>query len=102
MERSSEHSRNQLSRRRFISNGVKITLLTGILTPLEQACNIRSDRTSNGTATVTKKKKEPGKLNAKRKRSIHEGLLVNTKTNVAHLPTASVYVYYDEMKHTKK
>src|SRR6185503_922681 len=98
MEHPSEHTNNQSGRRSFISNGIKAALLTSLLSPLEQACNAKSKnttkkKTTNKTNTVSK--------NDKRKKWTAERLLINTKTNVIHLPTASFYVYYDEIKNSK-
>ena len=98
MEPTSENSASQFHRRRFISDGVKIALLAGILAPLQQACNTKTKNTSkkkttNKTNTVSKKNK--------RQKWTAERLVINSKTNVVHLPTASFYVYYDEIKNSK-
>lgn len=98
MEHSSEHSRSPFDRRRFLSNGIKLTLLAGILSPLEQACNPKSKNTvknTNDRSTTTKNNTKRSKWNA-------EKLLINTKTNVVHLPTAAFYNYYDEIKKTRE
>ena len=105
METASENNANQFPRRRFISDGVKITLLAGILSPLEQACNTKSEKKDKARPTTViapKKKKQTAKENPKRRRWLQENLVINTKTNVAHFPTAFVYVYYDEIKKTKE
>ena len=98
MDDFSPHSRPPFNRRHFISNGIKLTLLAGILSPLEQACNTKSKKQA--------KNKESDRSNTasnkKRRKSTAEKLLINTKTNVIHLPTASFYVYYDEIKNSKK
>ena len=92
-----EHSKSPFDRRRFISNGIKITLLAGILSPLEQACNTKSKarakKDSRDRSTTT--------TNSKRKKWNAEKLVINTKTNVVHLPTAAFYNYYDEIKNTR-
>lgn len=97
MEHSTEHSKKQFDRRRFIGNGLKITLLAGLISPLEQAC------TSNTKSTDKKKTKDKTTTTKKntRRKSTTEKLLINAKTNVVHLPTASFYVYYDEIKNSK-
>jgi len=97
MEHSSEHSRSPFNRRRFLSNGIKLTLLAGILSPLEQACN------SGSKNNVKKNTKDRSATTKNRKRSKWnvEQLLINTKTNVVHLPTAAFYNYYDEIKKTQ-
>jgi hypothetical protein len=105
MENTSENNANQFHRRRFISDGVKITLLASVLSPLEQACNTKSNKKDSSskqtTAIVPKKKKQTAKEDPKRRRWIRENLVINTKSNVAHFPTGFVYVYYDEIKRTK-
>jgi len=98
MEHLPEHSKNQPGRRRFISNGIKVALLTSLLSPLEQACNIKSKNTDKKKTT---RKTNTVSKNDKRKKSTAERLLINSKTNVIHLPTASFYVYYDEIKNSK-
>ena len=97
MDHQSKHSKPPFDRRRFISNGVKLALLAGILSPLEQACN------TNSKDPAKKKSKENSttKNNTKRKKWNAEKLLINTKTNVVHLPTAAFYNYYDEIKNTR-
>src|SRR6185503_20567699 len=99
METTSENSANQFHRRRFISDGVKITLLAGILSPLEQACNAKAKKTSDKKKTQDK---STTAKNTKRKKWHSEKLLINTKSNVIHLPTASFYVYYDEIKNSRE
>ena len=99
MEHSPEHSKDQPGRRRFISTGIKLTLLAGVLGPLGQACNLK--------AKSTNKKKANDKSNhvakkTKRHRWNSEKLVLNTKSNVIHLPTSSFYVYYDEIKSSRE
>lgn len=95
----SEYNSANLPRRRFISNGIKATLLASILSPLEQACN---SKTKNTGKKQTKDKSNTVSKNNKRRKWNAEKLLVNTKTNVIHLPTVSFYVYYDEIKNSKE
>jgi len=92
-----EHSKSPFDRRRFISNGIKITLLAGILSPLEQACNTKS----KAPAKKDSKDRSTTTTNSKRKKWNAEKLVINTKTNVVHLPTAAFYNYYDEIKNTR-
>jgi len=92
-----EHSKPPSDRRRFISNSLKITLLAGILSPLEQACNTKS----KAPAKKDSKDRSTTTHNSKRKKWNAEKLVVNTKTNVVHLPTAAFYNYYDEIKNTR-
>ena len=89
-----EHNKQPFDRRRFISNGLKLTLLAGVLSPLEQACNTKS----KNTAKKNSKDRSATTNNSKRKKWNAEKLLVNTKTNIVHLPTAVFYNYYDEVK----
>jgi hypothetical protein len=92
-----EHSKSLFDRRHFISNSIKITLLAGILSPFGQACNTKS----KGSTKKDSKDRSTSKNNSKRKKWHAENLLINTKTNVVHLPTAAFYNYYDEIKNTK-
>ena len=95
MSQPPEHSKPPSDRRRFISNSVKIALLAGILSPVEQACNAKSKNAEKKNTSSTKNKNNRRKWNA-------EKLVINTKTNVIHLPTSAFYVYYDEIKNTKE
>jgi cell division protein FtsL len=94
MINSPDHNKKHLDRRRFIGSGLKITLLAGLISPLEQACNTNTKNTdkkkTQDKSTTTQK--------TKRRKWTAEKLLINAKTNVVHLPTASFYVYYDEIK----
>ena len=99
MEKPETNSNNQFNRRRFISNTVKWAALAGLLAPLEQACGNKSQQKDKSTGN---KEKDPNKKNAhtsknNRTKWHHEGLLVNQKTNVVHLPTAATYVFYDQI-----
>jgi hypothetical protein len=98
-----EHFHNKIPfsprRRQFISDSVKIALLSTIVSPFSIACNNKTkdkkfgdtDSTNTGKKTTTGSKKN-------RKKWSHEGLVVNSKTNVMHLPSSKVYHYYDEIK----
>jgi hypothetical protein len=90
-----EHTGPTFERRRFIANGIKLALFAGILSPLEQACN---NKTKTTDKKKTKDKSNTVAKNSKRRKWNAEKLLINTKTKVIHLPTASFYVYYDEIK----
>lgn len=99
MEQLPEHSKKSFDRRRFIGQGIKLTLLAGLVSPLEQACNTKGKDSKEANVSV-KKKRQPANNNNKRSRWIRENLVINTKTNVVHLPTSSVYIYYDEIKNS--
>ena len=92
-----EHSKKPFDRRRFIGQGIKLTLLAGLLSPLEQSCNIKSKDPAKKNA----KDRSTIKNNSRRHKWNAEKLVINTKTNVMHLPTSAVYIYYDEIKNTK-
>src|SRR6185436_13321847 len=92
-----EHSKPPSDRRRFISNSLKITLLAGILSPLEQSCNTKSKAPSKKDS----KDRSATANNSKRKKWNAEKLVINAKTNVVHLPTAAFYNYYDEIKNAR-
>lgn len=85
-------------RRRFLLDTCKIAILSMII-PLSEACNNKSkttktgknDTTKTGTTTTTRSKKN-------RKKWSYEGLAVNSKTKVMHLPSGKIYHYYDEIK----
>lgn len=98
MEQPLKHNKITVGRRRFISNTVNLAV-AGSLIGLEQACKNKSANTGT-TETATAKNK--GKTKVPKKNTRHkwnyEKLVLNTKTNVIHLPTAAVYVYYDEIK----
>ena len=104
MKQPPEHSKPTSDRRRFIGNTIKLVVLAGILSPLEQACNNNSSQkpgTKDTTNTKEKSKTHTAKHKSNRRKWNQEKLVVNTKTNVVHLPTSAVYVYYDEIKHIK-
>jgi hypothetical protein len=92
-----ENSKPPSDRRRFISNSLKITLLAGILSPLEQSCNTKS----NAPSKKDSKDRSTTANSSKRKKWNAEKLVINAKTNVVHLPTAAFYNYYDEIKNTR-
>ncbi|HEV7781933.1 MAG TPA: hypothetical protein VGO58_11750 [Chitinophagaceae bacterium] len=82
------------SRRRFINNTIKLTVLGTVLGPL-QACN---NNKSTEPSQPDIEKKKPVASNKKRKQWTHEALVINSKTGVMHFPTSKVYRYYDEIK----
>lgn len=81
---------NRLNRRRFLSNTIKLAVL-GSLLPAA-ACKNKS---AKNDTTIHKKTARGSKR--KRQKWSHEGLVMNSKTKVMHLPTSKVYVYYDEI-----
>lgn len=89
-----------LNRRKFVGNTVKIVTLGSLLMPLMEACNNKrsSNTGTTGTDTSTRKKTTHISKKKNRKKWSHEGLVMNTKTNVMHFPTSKVYTYYDEIK----
>lgn len=103
MKKSPEHNKPSSDRRQFIGNTIKLALLAGIVSPLEQACNNKS-KDPDQPDTNTKKTKGQTHT-AKRKSTRHkwnkEKLVINAKTNVVHLPTAVFYNYYDEIKNAR-
>jgi hypothetical protein len=102
MKQPPEHSKPSFDRRRFISNTIKLAMLAGIVSPIEQACNNKSSQKPGTTDTANTKKKSTthtAKHTSTRKKWNQEKLVMNSKTNVVHLPTSVVYVYYDEIKH---
>ena len=103
MEQLSEHNKPSLDRRRFIGNSFKLAVLAGILAPLEQACNTKSKNpTTTPTGNTTDKNKpHTAKNKSNRHKWNSEKLIINAKTNTAHLPTSAVYVYYDQIKNIR-
>lgn len=93
-------NRQTINRRKFVGNTVKIVTLGSLLMPLMEACNNKRSSNSRTTGTDTSGKGKTTHTSKKknRKKWSHEGLLMNTKTNVMHLPTSKVYTYYDEIK----
>jgi len=103
MKQPPRYSNPSFGRRRFIGNTIKLTLLAGILSPLEQACKNKSqkpDITGPGNTKEKEKAHTAKNINSRHKWN-YEKLVVNSKTNVVHLPTSSVYIYYDEIKNTR-
>lgn len=96
MEQPPEHS-NSFDRRRFIGNSIKLTLLASLISPFEQACNRRS---KNQPKKRTKDNSNTTGKNTHRRKWNAEKLVLNTKSNVIHLPTSVFYIYYDEIKNT--
>ena len=97
MEQLPEHSKKSFDRRRFIGHGFKLTLLAGLVSPLVDACNIKSKDPAKKKA----KDRSNTVNNNKRSKWNAEKLVINTKTNVIHLPTSSFYIYYDEIKNIR-
>jgi|CXWL01.1.fsa_nt_gi hypothetical protein len=89
---------NSINRRSFVGTTVKLVTFGTLLMPLVEACNNKKsakptlpDREKDKKGTTASSKKP-------RKKWSHEGLVINTKTNVLHLPTSKVYHYYDEIR----
>jgi hypothetical protein len=103
MRQPPEHSKPSFDRRRFIGNAIKLTVLAGILSPLEQACKSKPQKpgTPETGNAKDKNKTHTAKHKSTRRKWNQEKLVMNTKTNVVHLPTSAVYVYYDEIKHIR-
>lgn len=83
-----------------MGNTIKIVAFGSLLMPLAQACgNKKSSKTTGGHGTGDGKgKTSTGSSNSKRKKWHRESLVMNTRTNVLHYPTAALYTYYDEIK----
>jgi hypothetical protein len=105
MKQSPEHSKPPFDRRRFIGNTIKLAVLAGIISPLEQACKNKSTQQKSTTTDSANKKNKStahtAKHASKRRKWNQEKLVINSKTNIVHLPTSIVYNYYDEIKHTR-
>lgn len=107
MSQSASNNKSSFNRRRFISDTIKLAALTGLLAPLEQACNNNSSKPDKDLGKQPNKpaaKKQVDQKNShlhttkkNRTKWHHEGLLVNKKTNVVHLPTAATYMFYDQI-----
>ncbi|MBI5856832.1 MAG: hypothetical protein HZB42_04200 [Sphingobacteriales bacterium] len=95
-----KNQKNQnINRRNFVGDTVKIVALGSLLMPIAEACNNkRSSKPGIPGTDSTKTKRSTAKSKKKRKKWSHESLVMNTQTNVLHLPTAKVYTYYDEIK----
>lgn len=91
--------RQSINRRKFVGNTVKIVTLGSLLMPIAEACGSKKSSTA-GTKSDTTRKKGSHTASKKRPRKKwnHESLVMNTKTNVMHFPTARIYTYYDEIK----
>jgi hypothetical protein len=99
-------NKQNIDRRKFVGNTVKIVTLGSLLMPLIEACNNKKTTKtgSSGTDTNTHKNTGPKRKSSHpsskkpRNKWNHESLVMNTKTKVMHLPTSKVYTYYDEIK----
>lgn len=87
-----------IDRRNFVGNTAKVIALGTLLMPVMHACN--NKKSPPPTSTLPGKNNKPSTHAAKkiRKKWSHEGLVVNSKTNVMHFPTSRLYHYYDEIK----
>ena len=90
-----DYIKTSAGRRRFLSTTIKLAVL-GSLLPVE-ACNNKSAKNKPGTTDTTSLSKTTRGAKTKRQKWSHEGLVMNNKTKVMHLPTSKVYVYYDEI-----
>ena len=101
MKQPSAHSNSSPGRRRFIGNTIKLIALAGIVSPFEESCKNKSKKSTSPETGNTKPK---SKTHTAKKKSRHkwnqEKLVMNAKTNVVHLPTSVLYMYYDEIKNT--
>ena len=98
MSRKKNRKPHSINRRSFVGTTVKLVTLGTLLMPLAEAC--KNKKSSKQTLPDTEKDKKGTTASSKkpRKKWSHEGLVINTKTNVLHLPTSKVYHYYDEIK----
>lgn len=98
MSRRRNRKPNSINRRSFVGTTVKLITLGTLLMPLVEAC--KNKKSSKSTLSNPEKDKKGTTASSKkpRKKWNHEGLVINTKTNVLHLPTSKVYHYYDEIK----
>lgn len=72
------------SRRHFIGHGLKLAGFATILLPLQKALG-------NSASIISK-------INPKKRKAYFlNKLVLNTKTNVVHLPTEKIFVNYDEL-----
>jgi hypothetical protein len=94
--RKDDNNITPVPRRHFLSNTIKLILL-GSLLPLEEACKSKTKSIIVPPVTKRKNKAHSPKKNNRRKWN-YEGLVMNTKTKVLHLPTSRIYTYYDEIK----
>jgi hypothetical protein len=81
-------------RRQFISNGITIAILSTII---PSACRNHTKTTQNGhkEPVVSKKGRGPKR---NRKKWSYEGVVINSKTKLMHLPSSHIYHYYDPIK----
>jgi hypothetical protein len=93
-ENQNHNSKDPSGRRHFIGTTIKLAALGTILGPLEQACN---NNKGDKTGGLQKEKKPVVQKPGTRSKWNYEKLVMNTKTKVVHLPTAAVYVFYDEI-----
>ena len=99
MKGKKQQTNQPIHRRSFVGNTVKVIALGSLLMPLAEACNNKktSKNIPPGSDSAKTKTSHTGKKRPRKKWN-HEGLLMNTKTNVLHLPTSKVYHYDDEIK----
>ncbi len=87
-----------INRRSFVGTTVKLVTFGTLLMPLVEACKNKKSSIPELPDTEKDKKGTTHSSKKPRKKWSHEGLVINTKTNVLHFPTSKVYHYYDEIK----
>ncbi|MEO7925015.1 MAG: hypothetical protein ABIR30_15140 [Chitinophagaceae bacterium] len=88
-----------IGRRHFVGTSLKFITLGTLLGPVIESCNNKkSTEQSSKSTDSTNTKKNQAHSKKSRKKWGHESLVVNTKSNIMHLPSAQVYHYYDEIK----
>lgn len=92
------NNKTVINRRKFVGNTIKIVALGSLLMPLAEACGNKKSSKTTGEHGNGKEKTSTGSSKSKRKKWHRESLVMNTKTNVLHYPTAALYTYYDEIK----
>jgi len=76
------------SRRSFLGNGIKLAALSSLLLPLQKAFG-------KSSSFIINNGKKVGELI--RKFELYNGLILNTKTNIVHLPTDKIFADYSKI-----
>src|SRR5687768_10619678 len=88
-----ENKNRASSRRSFLGNSLRLTLLGSLAIPLQHGCTDSSVNKKTG-----QKENKRAKNNKKaRTQWNHENLMAHTKTNVVHFPTSKYFRYYDKI-----
>lgn len=100
MHEKKNRKANSINRRSFVGTTAKLVTLGTLLMPLVEACGNKKSSHTGSTGPDTTRGKVSKNISKKhpRKKWNHESLVMNTKSNVMHYPTAKVYAYYDEIK----